>query len=74
MSCDYHLVKPNKEIYLKLFENYNLKPEECFFIDDREENIKAGQILGMNGHVFDYKKYGISALIKDLKANGVNVN
>ncbi len=74
VSCDYHLVKPNKEIYLKLFETFNLKAEECFFVDDKEKNIKAGQLLGMNGHVLDYEKYGATELIKDLKINGININ
>lgn len=74
VSCDYHLVKPNKEIYLKLFETFNLKAEECFFVDDKEKNIKAGQLLGMSGHVLDYEKDGIDELVKDLKANGVNVS
>ena len=29
MSCDYHIIKPNKEIYIKLFEAFNIKPAEC---------------------------------------------
>ncbi|MBO5461619.1 MAG: HAD family phosphatase [Ruminococcus sp.] len=44
--------KPESGIYQYLFDTYHLKPEECFFIDDKEENIKAGQALGMDGIVF----------------------
>ena len=28
VSCDYHIVKPNKEIYVKLFNTFNIKPDE----------------------------------------------
>lgn len=44
--------KPEFEIYRLLFECFQLKPEECFFIDDNEENIKAAKALGMDGIVF----------------------
>ena len=37
----------------KLFEKFNLVPEECFFIDDSKANIEIGKELGMQGYVFD---------------------
>lgn len=46
------LLKPEREIYLRLLRRYDLVPEECFFIDDREENVAAARALGMQGHVF----------------------
>lgn len=46
------IFKPAPDIYQYLFDTYNLKPEECFFLDDKEENIRAGQALGMDGIVF----------------------
>lgn len=52
VSCDIHKIKPGREIYEYLFCTYSLLPEECFFIDDREENIAAGKALGMDGFVF----------------------
>lgn len=52
VSCQELLLKPEEEIYRRLFERYHLKPQECFFIDDREENILGGEGLGMKGHVF----------------------
>lgn len=39
--------KPEEGIYKKLFEKYNLNPEESFFIDDRKVNIEAAERLGM---------------------------
>jgi len=71
ISCDCHSKKPDEKIYLTLFEKYNLKPEECFFVDDKERNIKAGELLGMKGHVLDYEKDEAKELIKDLKQNGI---
>ena len=31
------MMKPNKNIYNRLFEKYELIPEECLFIDDSEK-------------------------------------
>lgn len=52
VSADVHAVKPEPEIYWELFRRFGLKPEECFFIDDREENVQAGRKLGMRGFCF----------------------
>lgn len=52
-SGSVHMWKPNPDIYHYLFEHYHLKPEECFFIDDREENIRAAENCGMDGIIFD---------------------
>ena len=51
-SAPLKLAKPDPAIYRYLFGTYQLKPEECFFLDDLAENIAAGQALGMNGIVF----------------------
>lgn len=52
VSCQELLLKPEPEIYRRLFRRYGLKPEESFFIDDREANVRGGEALGMPGHVF----------------------
>lgn len=52
ISCQELLLKPEQEIYLRLLRRYDLRPEECFFIDDRAENVEAARALGMAGHVF----------------------
>ena len=43
------LVKPDREIYEYLLNEYDLKAEECVFIDDREENVEAAKKIGING-------------------------
>lgn len=73
VSYEYKLVKPDEEFFKVLFNKYNLKPEECFFVDDKEKNINAGKNLGMNGHVLDYENNNINKLIEDLKLNGVEI-
>ena len=70
-SCDYKIVKPNLEIYSILFKKYNLNPKECFFIDDRKQNIEAGEILGMKGFTFNYNENGMVDLLKELSKNNI---
>lgn len=52
ISFQEKLLKPEAEIYRRLLRRYGLKPEECLFIDDREENIRAARAEGMEGWVF----------------------
>ena len=40
-SAAIRMAKPRPEIYRYLFNTYRLKPEECFFLDDKKENIDA---------------------------------
>lgn len=46
------LMKPDKDIYEKLMERYDLKPEECLFMDDTALNIDGAENGGMKGIVF----------------------
>lgn len=46
------LLKPESEIYKALMDKYNLKPEECVFIDDTQVNIEAAKKLGLHGVIF----------------------
>lgn len=53
ISADVHLTKPEKGIYQCLFDTFSLNPEECFFIDDMQENIDAAKEVGMDGYCYD---------------------
>ena len=46
------VVKPDPQIYRILLERYDLKAEECVFIDDTEENVRGAEKLGFKGIVF----------------------
>ena len=65
------MMKPNEEIYYRLFEMFGLLPEECFFIDDNEKNIISSRKCGMNGHIFDMNDF--QSLLDDMKKNGVEI-
>lgn len=47
------LVKPKKEIFTYLLEKYDLKKEECLFIDDSIKNINGAEECGIKGYLFD---------------------
>lgn len=46
------LKKPDMAIYKLLCERYQLRPEECLFIDDRKVNVDAAKALGMQTVLF----------------------
>ena len=46
-------VKPDTDIYHLLCNTYNLIPGETLFIDDREENVQAGQSIGIHSIRFE---------------------
>lgn len=52
ISCKEHVIKPEKEIYQRLCEYYNLKSSECLFTDDRMENVEGAKASGMNAVLF----------------------
>lgn len=49
------MAKPDKEIYLYAMEKFKTKPEECLFIDDKQENVSAARLIGMNAIVYKGK-------------------
>lgn len=60
-------IKPEPEIYRSLLKRFKLKPAECIFIDDRQENIDAALAQGICGVRFTtyaevmeaLKEYGV---------------
>ncbi len=52
LSYQVKLIKPAPEIYQLLCSRYNLKAQECVFIDDMEKNVEAAKKEGMKGIVF----------------------
>lgn len=49
-ECGY--IKPHDEIFRYLLDTYNLKAEECIFIDDHNVNVEGGIYCGLHGIVF----------------------
>lgn len=50
-----HAIKPEKEIFENLLNKYNLKAEECVFIDDRADNVEGAKRVGFSG--IQFKSY-----------------
>ncbi|HEX2985455.1 MAG TPA: HAD family phosphatase [Caproiciproducens sp.] len=70
ISADVHQVKPDEEIFQTFLKRYGLKSQECFFIDDRAENIAGAEKTGMKGFCF---RHNVAELKKTLKGAGVEV-
>lgn len=47
ISCERGLKKPDLEFYDLAIKEMNVKPEECLFVDDKEENLVPAEKLGM---------------------------
>ena len=47
------VVKPDRKIYEILLERYSLRPGECVFIDDNQDNVDMAKVLGINAIRFD---------------------
>lgn len=45
--------KPDHKIFEILLNKYDLKAEECLFIDDSLKNVEAAKELGIDGYYFD---------------------
>lgn len=60
-------IKPEKEIYHILMDQYNLKPEECVFIDDNAPNLAYPKEIGWSTVLFQ----SFAQVREDLAALGV---
>ncbi len=73
VSSYYKLLKPEREIYETLYNEFNLKPEECVFIDDLQKNIDGAKEAGMDGIVFSPTLEDVSVLAQKLKNKGLKI-
>jgi len=74
VSFEERMVKPMKGIYAAAFvrswrvcfleAKYDLKPEECLFLDDRPENIEAAEDFGIKAELVESYGYkNVSAIL-----------
>lgn len=52
VSARVRMMKPEPDIYRYLLVSFDLKADECLFIDDSPANVTAAQALGIGGLVF----------------------
>jgi 2-haloacid dehalogenase len=65
------LVKPDPAIYRLALARFGLAPGEGLFIDDRIENVRAGEAHGFPGHHFSTDSGGAARLRSRLEAEGL---
>lgn len=56
VSYEEQLLKPEEGIYTRLIEKYELKPEECIFIDDVQANIDGAKKVNFQTILFKNPK------------------
>jgi putative hydrolase of the HAD superfamily len=66
-SCDVHLAKPDRKIYELLCKKYDLIPQDCVFVDDRQDNVEAAREYGMAAVLFEGYDRSYSAVMEALK-------
>ena len=49
VSAEEHLIKPDPRLFQILLDRYQLKAEDCIFIDDNPDNVAAACRMGMHG-------------------------
>lgn len=72
LSCEYHTIKKDGLLFEILLDKYNLKREECYFIDNSIINIKVSKEHGIKGYLFNAEE-DINNLINDMKNNHINI-
>ena len=60
------MTKPDENFYKRFLEKYNLKAEECFFVDDTPENVEVAKRLGFSGIIFESYENTVES-IRELK-------
>jgi HAD superfamily hydrolase (TIGR01509 family) len=68
LSWELGAAKPEAEVFLRSIEVARSCAARCFFIDDKRENVKAAQALGLSGHTF----VGIEDLLGVFEREGID--
>ena len=63
-SCSIGINKPDSGIYQHLLDKLSLPPQEVLFIDDREDNVKGAQALGISALVYN----SFNSLMRQVKS------
>lgn len=53
ISCDIQVMKPERAYFEQFLNQYKLKAEECFFVDDSIANIKGAFACGIDGYWYN---------------------
>lgn len=61
--------KPDADIYKQIIKTYNIKPENMFFTNDKEENVYVAMLNGIKAYTFK----NVTKLRQDLESFGIEV-
>ncbi len=70
-SCDWKLMKPEREFYEKALEVFQLDPAECVFIDDSPANAEGALRCGIDAIVFHQDAEELRSALRE---RGVNIS
>lgn len=65
LSFEIGIMKPHPHIYQEALKKAGTKAEECVFIDDREENIRAAERLALKGILFETHS-NLESILKEM--------
>lgn len=68
-SAELGMAKPDVAIYRHAAEVLGVRPDECFFTDDRPENVEGARAAGMHAEVFTGRA-GLVAALRDVGLYG----
>ncbi len=57
--------KPGPEIFQYALSTFNLRAEECLFVDDLPHNVAGAELLGIQSHLFKGDYRALTALIEE---------
>jgi glucose-1-phosphatase len=61
LSYEFKSLKPDDKIYESAINYFDVKPAECLFIDDLEDNCRAAEKFGIRTVVYDKKNHPVFA-------------
>lgn len=70
ISAHEKLAKPDAAIYKLLTERYHLSPEQCVFLDDREDNVAAARASGIRAIRVNHREEAFRTLFEYLAVCG----
>ena len=66
-SCELGIAKPDPAIYIHTCEKLKVTPDEALFLDDKPENIRAAESVGLKAILFT----NVDALREELRRRGL---
>ncbi|WP_022868841.1 HAD family hydrolase [Schaalia vaccimaxillae] len=63
-SCELGISKPSRGIYRHALEQQGVGPENTVFVDDRKKNVRAAELMGITGLIWENVKQAHQSLVE----------